>query len=149
MYGYLFLCSHLNLQENSFTDGSGQKDPASSPSSESNNYSDECGLDKPLLSPSGTSSLSADLSHCTQVLCMLCMGQFVVVISQRSCIGSLYYNELYTRFVDCRLVNSRFVYTLNTKTSYSQLTKPQTLKLNAKTGGLCPSEPQLFVAGYK
>ena len=25
---------------------------------------------------------------------------------------------LYTRFVDCRLVDSRFFYTLNTKTSY-------------------------------
>ena len=36
-------------------------------------------------------------------------------------------------------VNYRFVYTLNTKT-YSWLTKPKTLKLNAKTGGaLLPS----------
>ena len=56
MHDYLFLCSHLNLQEDSFTDGSGQKDPSSLPSSESNNFSDECGLNKPLLSPSGTSS---------------------------------------------------------------------------------------------
>ena len=142
MYGYLFLCSHLNLQEDSFTDGSGQKDPSSLPSSESNNFSDECGgLNKPLLSPSGTSSSLPDLSHFTQVLCKLCMGQFVAVISQRSCIGNLYYNELYTRFINCHLVDSRFVYTLNTKTSYSRLTKPKTLKLNAKTGGLCPPEP--------
>ena len=75
MYGYLFLCSHLNLQEDSFTDGSGQKDPASSPSSESNNYSDECGLDKPLLSSPGTCTFSSpDLSHCTQVLCKLVYG---------------------------------------------------------------------------
>ena len=143
MYGCLFLCSHLNLQEDSCTDGSAQKDLSSLPSSESNNYSDECGLNKPLLSSPGTSSLSADLSHFTQVLCKLCMGQFIVVISQRSCIGSLYYNELYTRFVDCCLVDSRFVYTLNTKTSYSWLTKPKTPKLNAKTGGLCPPEPLL------
>ena len=50
-------------------------------------------------------------------------------------------HKLYTRFVDCRLVDSRFVYTLNTKTSHSWLTKPKTPKLNAKTGGLCPPEP--------
>ena len=57
---------------------------------------------------------------------------------------------LYTRFVDCRLVDSRFVYTLNTKTSYSWLTKPQTPKLNAKTGGSAPQNPpKLFAAGYK
>ena len=30
---------------------------------------------------------------------------------------------------------------LNTKTSYSWLTKPKTPKLNAKTGRLCPPEP--------
>ena len=57
---------------------------------------------------------------------------------------------LYTRFVDCRLVDSRFVYTLNTKTLYSWLTKPKTPKPNAKTGGSAPQNPsKLFVAGYK
>ena len=56
----------------------------------------------------------------------------------------------YTWFVDCRLVDLRFVYTLNTKTSYSWLTKPKTPKLNAKTGGQSPQNPpKLFVAGYK
>ena len=79
MHDHLFLCTHLNLQEDSFTDGSGQKDRSSSTSTESSNSS---GSDKPLLPPSGTSSLSADLSHFTQVLCKLCMGKFVVVTLQ-------------------------------------------------------------------
>ena len=48
---------------------------------------------------------------------------------------------IYRHFVDYRFVDLRFVYKLNTKTSYSWLTKPKTPKLNAKTGGLCPPEP--------
>ena len=54
-------------------------------------------------------------------------------------------------FVDYQFINSSFVYTLNTKTPYSWFTKPQTVKLKARTGGgLCPPEsPKLFVAGYK
>ena len=51
--------------------------------------------------------------------------------------------SIYSIFVDYRFVDSRFVYTLNTKTLYSRFTKHQTLKLNAKTGGLCPPEPPL------
>ena len=42
--------------------------------------------------------------------------------------------KIYRHFVDYRFVNLRFVYKLNTKTSDSWLTKPKTLKLNAKTG---------------
>ena len=38
-------------------------------------------------------------------------------------------------------IDYRFVYTLNTKTLYSWLTIPKTLKLNAKTGGFAPPEP--------
>ena len=49
--------------------------------------------------------------------------------------------SVYYWFVDSQFVVSQFIYTLSTKTSYSQLTKPQTLKLNAKP-------PKLFVAGY-
>ena len=45
------------------------------------------------------------------------------------------------------LVDLRFVYKLNTKKSYSWLTKPKTLKL--KLGGVPPRPPKLFVAGYK
>ena len=48
---------------------------------------------------------------------------------------------IYSLFVNYQLVNLRFVYTLNTKTSYSRLTKPKTLKLNAKTGGTAPRIP--------
>ena len=48
--------------------------------------------------------------------------------------------QLYTQFIDCRLVDLRFVYTLNTKISYSRLTNSQTLKLNVKTGRLCSPE---------
>ena len=59
-HDHLFLCTRLNLQEDSFTDGSGQKDRLNSTSTESSSSS---GSDKPLLSPSGMSSLSADLSH--------------------------------------------------------------------------------------
>ena len=53
---------------------------------------------------------------------------------------------IYRHFIDYW-----FIYKLNTKTSYSWLTKPKTLKLNAKTGGgVCPQNPpKLFVAGYK
>ena len=55
------------------------------------------------------------------------------------------------RFVKYCLVNLQFVCTLYTKTSYSQLNKPQTLKLKAKTGGPPPRTPPLkqFVADYK
>ena len=60
MHDHLFLCTRLNLQEDSFTDGSGQKDRLSPTSTESNSSS---GSDKSLLPPSGMSSLSADLSH--------------------------------------------------------------------------------------
>ena len=53
------------------------------------------------------------------------------------------------QFVDLWFINLWFVYTLNTKTSYSWLTKPKTLKLNAKTGGSAPQNPpKLFVASY-
>ena len=45
------------------------------------------------------------------------------------------------KFVDYQFVDLRFVYKLNTKTSYSWLTKPKTLKLNAKTGGSAPRTP--------
>ena len=41
---------------------------------------------------------------------------------------------VYCRFINSRFVDSQFVYTLNIKTSYSRLTKPQTLILNAKLG---------------
>ena len=41
---------------------------------------------------------------------------------------------VYCRFVNSRFVDSQFVYTLNIKTSYSRLTKPQTVILNAKLG---------------
>ena len=61
MHDHLFLhnvCNRLNLQEDSFTDGSGQKDQLSSTSTESSSFS---GSDHPLLPPSGTSSLSAGL----------------------------------------------------------------------------------------
>ena len=44
---------------------------------------------------------------------------------------------IYRHFIDYW-----FIYKLNTKTSYSWLTKPKTLKLNAKTGGGgLPPEP--------
>ena len=48
---------------------------------------------------------------------------------------------IYKHFVNYRFVDLRFVYKLNTKTSYSWLTKPKTLKLNAKTGGSAPRTP--------
>ena len=65
--------------------------------------------------------------------------------------GYLYGIEIYSlfvdyRFIDSRFIDSRFVYTLNTKSQYSHHTKPQTLKLNAKTGGFCPPEPCLCLA---
>ena len=94
MHDYLFLCTHLNLQEDSYTDGSGQKDQLSSPSSQTSDSS--CGSDKPLLSSPGMSSSSPDLLHFTGCCVNMCMGQFVVVVSQRSCVGSLYYNKYYT-----------------------------------------------------
>ena len=50
---------------------------------------------------------------------------------------------IYRHSVDYWFVNLRFVYKLNTKTSYSWLNKPKTLKLNAKTRRLCPPEPPL------
>lgn len=47
---------------------------------------------------------------------------------------------------DSCFVDLRFIYTLNTKTLYYWLTKPQILKLNAKTEGLCsPTEVQKIV----
>ena len=55
---------------------------------------------------------------------------------------------IYSKFVECCLVNSRFTYTLNTKTLYSLLTKPQTLELKAKTWGLCCPEPPQTVYGW-
>ena len=39
--------------------------------------------------------------------------------------NSTLYITLYSQFVDYRFVDSRFVYTLNTKTPYSHLTKSQ------------------------
>ena len=68
MHDYLF-CTYLNLQKESFTDGSGQKDrlsSSSSTSSKSSSSSDECGSDKSLLSslsPPGMPSSSPNLSH--------------------------------------------------------------------------------------
>ena len=50
---------------------------------------------------------------------------------------------IYCRFVNSRFVDSQFVDTLNTKISYSLLTKPQTLKLNAKPGGALPPRTPL------
>ena len=44
--------------------------------------------------------------------------------------------QIYRHFVDYRFVDLQFVYKLNTKTLYSWLTKPKTLKLNAKTSDL-------------
>ena len=59
----VFTCVRLILQENSFTDGSGQKDqllPPSRSTSESSGSSEEFGPDKPLLPPSGMPSSSPD-----------------------------------------------------------------------------------------
>ena len=65
-------------------------------------------------------------------------------------IKALDQDGIYRHFVDNQFVDLRFVYKLNTKTSYSWLTKPKTLKLNAKTGGSTPQNPpKLFVVGYK
>ena len=58
------------------------------------------------------------------------------------------YTMLYSLFINYRFVDSRFVYTLNTETLYSWLTKPQTQKLKAKTRRAPPPEPP-NVAGYK
>ena len=83
-----FLCTHLNLQEDSFTDGSGQNDRLSSTSTESNSSS---GSDKLLLPPSGTSSLSADLSHYSRC-CVSCVWVNLKLLPYNSpCVHSLYY----------------------------------------------------------
>ena len=62
-YGYLFLCAHLILQEDSFTEGSGQNDQLSPPNRsifESSGSFEEFGSDNPLMSPSGMPSSSPD-----------------------------------------------------------------------------------------
>ena len=41
----------------------------------------------------------------------------------------LYSLFVYSQFVGLRFADSRFVYALNTKTSYSQLTEPQNPKM--------------------
>ena len=50
-------------------------------------------------------------------------------------------HKIYSDFVDYRFIDLWFVCTLNTRTLYSWLTKPKTLKLNAKSGSGAPQNP--------
>ena len=93
----------------------------------------------PLLCCGGNTQLLDNLVYVMLIYCHVVI--VLLVCSTCVCCNPVNAARLYTQFVDCRLVDSRFIYTLNTKTSYSWLTKPKTPKLNAKTGGSAPRTP--------